>query len=185
MKNELKKHSFIILPFILSLVLFSIFGSGCGEDPIVSIRTTIPYDLVDLSGHCYWFTTSNYEKDIRQCVKTWNKYAPDIFVERLEPEKYVKIIDVHEFGTNWAGRIDMAGKKIELNLYFFSSEEFRKDNRLVRNTILHELGHALGLGHQTENTGGSEKDIMWKDTTTSTTLSKNDKASFDAAAKRY
>ncbi len=79
----------------------------------------------------------------------------------------------------------MAGKKIELNLYFFSSEEFRKDNRLVRNTILHELGHALGLGHQTENTGGSEKDIMWKDTTTSTTLSKNDKASFDAAAKRY
>lgn len=48
------------------------------------------------------------------------------------------------------------------------------------NSATHELGHALGLGHN-RNLGN----VMYYDQTGQIKLSKEDKESYDAAAKRY
>lgn len=44
---------------------------------------------------------------------------------------------------------------------------------------MYELGHALGLGHN------KKTDVMYAESSWVTKLSKNDKASYDKAYKKY
>ena len=48
-----------------------------------------------------------------------------------------------------------------------------------RNVCTHELGHALGLAHNAKG------DFMYAYVSSVTSLSANDKASYDASYKRY
>ncbi len=48
-----------------------------------------------------------------------------------------------------------------------------------RNVMIHELGHALGLAHNTK------EDVIFSYVTSRITLSGNDKASYNAAYRKY
>ena len=64
---------------------------------------------------------------------------------------------------------------IKLNDYYLNGEHTTKS----LSVIIHELGHALGLGHL------RSEDIMYKACQSKTTLSTNDKRSYDSAYNRY
>lgn len=54
-----------------------------------------------------------------------------------------------------------------------------EDYSALLNTLIHEFGHALGLGHNDVN------DVMYYKANSVTTLSTNDKRSYDAAYSHY
>lgn len=55
----------------------------------------------------------------------------------------------------------------------------KKNNAGKQNVATHELGHGLRLGHN------ASSDVMYQYSTSKTTLSTNDKQSYDAAYKKY
>ena len=64
---------------------------------------------------------------------------------------------------------------IILNKYLMGNYSEKKKN----NVLLHELGHALGLGHNKKG------DVMYKKVSKVVKLSDNDKASLNSAMKKW
>lgn len=87
--------------------------------------------------------------------------------------KDVTISDYYEVSTT-AGVTSSAGT-IKFNTYLMDGYTATKR----KNVCTHEIGHALGLAHNKEG------DVMYAYVSTTTSLSANDKASYDESCKRY
>ncbi|HHY72373.1 MAG TPA: matrixin family metalloprotease [Bacillus bacterium] len=132
------------------------------------------WHLVDSGKHLDYAGDSIYMSHINTGASIWNGYKSGV----IRPDTISTIEDVYVSDINIANGntgLTYPSGKIEMNKFYL------KDSTSTQrtNTATHELGHALGLAHSTSS------DIMGPSQTSITTLSANDKESYDESYKRY
>jgi len=133
------------------------------------------WDLVDSGKHLDYDGNSKYMDKIETGVAKWNNYkggvirkdnlfnTRDLYVEDKPSERSGVVASTYSTGA----------------IYISESEMNNLGDLQQLNVTIHELGHALGLDHNTK------VDIMYKNVTYITDISVNDKASYDAAYNNY
>lgn len=182
MIKEMKQNKLITILFICSLLFFSYFGIGCNEK--VYLKTTQPYDLVDSSKHCKYVINTKYSSEAKKGISVWNKYKKGILTETTNSNnRDVIIIDYDGGITRWVGQTDFSTGTIRISKHWAKHLEYDYFPDRAQGVVMHEIGHALGLGDNTSN----EKAVMYYEGggLALIKLTGDDKASFDAAAKRY
>lgn len=132
------------------------------------------WDLVDSGGHLDWTSESSYTNHVWTASFKWNAVHNVIRQHTLANVNDVKIYDTNN-SENWSGMTYPDGR-IELNNYYMIG--YSQNKRL--SVVMHELGHALGLGHNrvTDVMCGSADAFPVE-------LSENDIESFHIAYSRY
>lgn len=168
MKN---KRSIVSLFLAFAIVFMSVLPVYAYD----GVATLATWDLVDSGKHLDWDGETNYMNYFRTAVNTWNAYKPGV----IRADSWTVIEDVKI--SDYSGDDSITVK--------ISSNGTIKFNQEVMDTLssnnktkacLFALGTALGLG-KTDNS----KDVMYKYNTSITTLSDNDKVSYDEAYKKY
>lgn len=142
----------------------------------VSAATTaiLDWHLVDSGKHLDWSGSTDYQSQFNSAVTTWNNYKSGVIrKDTWNTINDVTISDYYEVSTT-AGVTSSKGT-IKFNTYHM--DDYSTTKR--KNVCIHELGHALGLAH---NKSG---DVMYAYVSTVTSLSANDKASYDKSYDRY
>lgn len=170
MEGKLMRNKFgkgIMVAFFTMLLLIPVTNASAASK-------LLSWDLVDSGKHMDWDGSTKYQSYFNSGVTVWNNHKKGVIrkdtATRIED---VKISDYTEKSST-AGVTSSAGT-IKFNKY--TMDNLSKTKK--KNVAIHELGHALGLAHNTS------KDVMYKYVSTKTTLSSNDKASYNAAYKRY
>ena len=132
------------------------------------------WDLVDSGKHLDYDGNSIYMGNFKAGVNKWEAHKPGI----IRPDSAWVIEDVYVsdyYTVNSTNAYCSSGGYIKFNKYNMSGHTSTVRTRIAT----HELGHALRLGHSTS------ADIMYKYTPKTSTLTKNDKDSYNAAYKKY
>lgn len=182
--KDLTRSLLLFFCLCLAVSLLLVCGTGCGEEATISIIQTEPYDLVDSSGHIdYYASGLSYEKTVKTCIKTWEKYKKGIFQEASKRSGAdLVIIEVYGPNVNWDGMTSLTNKTVYLNVAYYNTSYYQNTKKYIQHSITHELGHTLGLN---ENNNGLTDDVMRQGILENVKLTKDDKASFDKAAERY
>lgn len=156
---------------IVSLLLCITFIVGISGKSYAAV-SVMNWNLVDSGKHLDWGGKTKYSKEFSKAVKVWNTYKKGVIrKDNLTRWQDVAISDYYEV-SNTAGVTAIYGT-IQFNKYNMD----RISVKQKENVCIHELGHALGLEHNTS------KDIMYMYTTSRTKLSSNDKKSYDYVYK--
>ncbi|MBP1307680.1 MULTISPECIES: matrixin family metalloprotease [Paenibacillus] len=174
-KGNIRKVTTKKIVTIAALTILSLHSSLFFSLQASAATTSLlSWDLVDSTKHLEWGGSTAYQNSFNAGVNSWENYKfgiirPD-YVSTIED---VTLSDYYEVSTT-AGVTSSAGtlKFNEYRMNTYSSNQ-------KQNVATHELGHALGLGHNTSS------DVMYMYVTSITTLSANDKASYDLAYKKY
>lgn len=133
------------------------------------------FDLVDSGKHLDWDGNTNYMVQFKSAVNTWNAYKSGVIrKDSLSVIQDVKISDYD--GDNTTILTVSSSGKIKFNQKVMDTHT----NDEKKSDCLYALGIALGLG-KTKNSS----DVMYSYKSSKTTLSSNDKVSYDAAYKKY
>lgn len=161
----------ICLFFLICVCLSVIIIPGTKVHAAAKIMS---WDLVDSGKHLDYDGNSKYMSYIKSGAATWNSYKRGV----IRPDSAKVLQDVNCSDTtanNYVNATTYASGKI-----IFNKKNMDKKNAAgKKNVETHELGHCLRLAHNTSS------DIMYMYSTTKTTLSTNDKKSYDAAYKKY
>lgn len=134
----------------------------------------LDWHLVDSGNHLDWSGSTGYQTQFNAAVNIWNNYKSGVIrKDSWNTINDVTISDYYEVSST-AGVTAKAGT-IKFNTYQMDNYTTSKK----RNVCAHELGHALGLAHNQKG------DIMYTYVSIVTSLSANDKASYNASYKRY
>jgi hypothetical protein len=172
MKRVLKRFgrgapakAFFVL--LAAALLFSAMAVHAAAN--IYINSPTYFDLVDSGKHMDYDGNSQYMLDVCAAATYWNAYKSGVIREdSISVIQDVWITDINS-PTDDPGVTSSAGI-IYFNSYFLNSNSIN----YKRMTIMHELGHGLGLGH---STAGS---VMYADSSTiAILLSQNDKDSYD------
>ena len=118
---------------------------------------------------------------VETAVQKWNNYKAGILrPDTILTVQDVKIIDTNSSNVIWAGKTEYLSARIQLNSYYLNNSSWNYNNRLK--TVMHELGHALGLG---ENNYSLSTNVMKQGKSENITLTVDDKASYDLAYTYY
>ncbi|MCL2503352.1 MAG: right-handed parallel beta-helix repeat-containing protein [Coriobacteriia bacterium] len=124
---------------------------------------------------------TKYAHLVYPAASIWNGYKPGVIRETNGSDAlFVKIYDYSD-SSDTARAVTTASKPgtIKLNVYHLDSPSSSEGANT--RTVAHELGHCLGLYH-----GNSTDDLMYGTSPGHyQPLTKNDKASYDAAYKLY
>lgn len=135
----------------------------------------LSWDLVD-NKHLDWYAgDSAYADKIEAAAKVWNDYKSNVIrKDNLLRTREVTFVDVTNLGG--AVAVTNANGTISLNTSILKDST---DSQIL-NTIAHELGHALGMGHIDDSTN-----LLYYQQNGVTTLKKSNKESYDLAYARY
>lgn len=157
---------------LLFLFTLAIFTNATSAFAASAIQT---WHLVDSGKHLDWDGSTIYQDNFDFGVDVWEDYKSGIIREdTIWIIEDVEVLDRDENAT-WAGRVSPTIDTLEFNI--FQMDDLSEEERNM--VAIHELGHALGLDHNTSS------DIMFASVTTQNTLSSNDKASYDDSYDRY
>lgn len=167
--NELFKKIFVT--FLVVILVVSIQGSF----PVSAAATVGSWDLVDSGKHLDWDGNTNFMVQFEAAIKTWNGYKSGII--RKDNWKIVEDVSISDYfsADSMVAKVFSSGK-IKFNQNYMDCY----DNNKKTNVCIGAIGIALGLG-LTPNNG----DAMYKHPNSITSLSRNDKESYDAAYKKY
>lgn len=170
----MKKSKALIYSISLLLLLSSAYIAPKNSDAAVIVVKTLTWDLVDSGKHLDWGGSSSYLTSFTSAIPVWNNYKAGIIrQDTASTIQDLRIYDYYEV-SNYAA-LASSGGTIRFNSYHMSGYTSTKR----KNVAIHELGHVLGLAHNQSN------DIMYSQVSSIVTLSINDKASYDAAYKKY
>ena len=172
-----------LLLALLGLILFQFTGAAC--PPAADTKDHIlGYDQVDSGGHCdYDARYTMFATQVATATSRWNAhrslFRPDSSSTALD----LRIEDYYDTTDLIAGytTFGTTAGKIRLNIAFLELDSSWTPNNKMH-TIMHELGHALGLA---DHNDGLSTNVMKQGKLTNVTLTSEDKASFNAAAARY
>jgi hypothetical protein len=146
--------------------------------PVYAATATLnnPYwDCVDSGKHLDWDGKTNYMPQFESAVNTWNGYKSGIIrKDTVWIIEDVKISDYYEVSSVAAS--SSSNGKIKFNQYNMDVNTNAQNQKIC--TAM--LGSALGLGATSVSS-----DVMYTYSNSVTSLSANDKASYDAAYKKY
>lgn len=141
-----------------------------------SAYTLLTWNLVDSGKHLDWDGDTDYMDEWNASVAVWEDYKPGVIREdSFWVIEDVKISDYYEESNTMA--VTSSGGTIKFNDYWFASMTTAQRQK----TMIHEIGHALGLGHNNSDTTS----IMCQGMREQTWLSDDDKAGYDAAYELY
>jgi hypothetical protein len=132
------------------------------------------WDLVDSGKHMDYDGNSTYMSNVDSGAAKWNAYKSGV----IRKDSASVLQDVYVSDVNNANNINATTSSagtIKMNVYNLGSQSSTQVTRVAT----HELGHCLGLDHSTSS------DIMYAYTITTSSLTQNDKDSYDAAYLNY
>lgn len=132
------------------------------------------WNLVGKDKHLNWSGKTRYQKEFDYGVRVWNKHKKGVI--RKKSRKMKNNLTVSDYTKKEPVVAVTSGRgTIKINNYHMRNLTTNQK----RNVMIHELGHALGLAHNTKS------DVVFTYVTSKTTLSKNDKESYNAVYKKY
>lgn len=150
--------------------IIAIMVVQCGESQ--AAVKVMRWHLVDSGKHLDWDGKTSYKLQFAGAIKVWNNYKKGVIrKDNIMRWQDLAVSDCFEVSAT-AG-ITFSNGIIRFNKY--NMDMF--SNAQKKNVCIHELGHALGLEHNTS------RDIMYAYATTRVKLSSNDKKSYDYAYK--
>jgi len=180
--KKAKKLIAILFAFVFIITCFSVLASAADT---VRLNT---WWLVDWGGNMDWGGSTKYQSDFNFAVGVWNSHRNVIKKVTFFTMTDLVLTDITDTRTSAAAattyrRVPIINGALNAGQIEFNTAKIDKVNQTMkRHTILHELGHALGLDHNQAN------DIMAPSVVSSTartTLTANDKASANAAWKKF
>lgn len=132
------------------------------------------WDLVDSGKHLDYDGNSKYMSNVKSGVSKWEAHKKGV----IRPDSLSVIEDVFISDVSNADSINATTYKdgyIKMNKYNLDKQSGTQITRVAT----HEIGHALGLGHSTKS------DIMYGYDIITSSLTKNDKDSYNEAYKKY
>ncbi|NBI62895.1 cell surface protein [Clostridiales bacterium] len=168
---ELKLKIFIKTFLLFVIVLIAVTMSTAS---VKAKACLLDWNLVDSGKYLDVDGNSKYMGRVWAGKDIWNKHKKGV----IRKDSATRMQDLFVSDINKkngkTGSTTAAGK-MRLNKYYLENATVAQRT----NTATHELGHTLGLEHSTE------KGIMGVAMTSRTTLSKNDKDSYNEAYKKY
>lgn len=133
------------------------------------------WNVVDSGKHLDWGGKTKYTSYVKAAAKKWNAYKSGVIREdSIKTVQDVTFSDYKEKSNVW-GDASPSGK-IRLNTYLMDADTSTYNDKL--NTVMHEFGHTLGLGHNDpEDVMAQSSDVV--------TLTSNDKHSYDEVYDTY
>ncbi|EPP0902197.1 matrixin family metalloprotease [Listeria monocytogenes] len=163
------KRTYLFL--LIGICLYTIAIPGIRVDAAAKINT---WDLVDSGKHMDYDGNSKYMSYIKSGAGTWNSYKKGV----IRPDSTYIIEDVYCSDTSANNNVN-ATTYSNGKIIFNKKNMDKKDKAGKQNVATHELGHCLRLAHN------ASSDVMYMYSTSKTTLSTNDKKSYDVAYKKY
>ncbi|RID82607.1 cell surface protein [Mesobacillus zeae] len=134
----------------------------------------LTWDLVDSGKHLDWDGSTKYQTSFDSGKNVWNGYKSGVI--RKDSAYVIQDVSISDYSEKSnTGAVTSSGGTIKFNSYVMDTLSSTEK----KNVAIHELGHALGLAHNTSS------DVMYAYITTNTSLSDNDKASYNAAYNNY
>lgn len=156
-----------ITAFFTSLLLVTLFLSTEVSAATVSLSG---WSLFDSGKHLDWDGNTTYQSYFNSGVSTWNAYKSGVI--RADSWNTICDVTISDFteSSSTYGVTSQAGT-IRFNTFTMNSLSSNQKQYVCT----HEIGHALGLGHN------QSTDVMYGSLCSNTSLSLNDKASYDAS----
>lgn len=162
-----KKVSIIFVSTICAILVALAIGIFYNN---VSAYNLLTWNLVDSGKHMDWKGTTKYSEEWNASVGVWEDYKSGVIrKDGFWTINDVTISDYTEESSVMA--YTSSAGKICFNDYHFESMTATQRQK----TIMHEIGHALGLDHN--NTDSTS--IMCQGKRSQTTLNADDKAGYD------
>ncbi len=172
MKKVVFKVRKVMSLFLVMIVLTGLTHQVQAAAPVVTLNS---WDLVDSGKHLDWDGRTNYMVMFTAAVNTWNAYKPSVI--RKDSWTVIEDVSIEDYiGDNSTILTVSSNGKIMFNQMVMD----KHTDAQKTSDCLYALGLALGLG-KTYNSS----DVMYAFTSSVTTLSVNDKASYDAAYAKY
>ncbi|MDR2045132.1 MAG: M57 family metalloprotease [Clostridium sp.] len=162
--------------FMIALLVVSMFVVNDSTACATSYLGT--GDNVDSGGHLDWDYNTTYYSQTVWGMNLWNHYKSGVIREdSLSVIQDLFVTDINSATAGYYGYRDKDNATIYFNIYGMSS----LSANAKKSVAAHELGHALGLGHNPSNTNA----VMTGAAYFPTVLVQDDKDSYDAAAALY
>ena len=154
----------------LMLCFVLVFCGRCEESQ--AAVQVLTWNLTDTGKHLDWDGKTVFKTQFNSAVKVWNSYKKGV-IRKDNITRLQDMVVSDYFEVSSTAGVTCNDGTLRFNKFVMLSLSKTQQ----KNVCIHELGHALGLGHNTK------KDIMYPYVTNRVKLSKNDKRSYDYVYK--